>query len=288
MARGIMESMPWSSGVSLVGVGLAIILWILQVYDWKPSPMLASILMAIAVCTMLVWPLTLGLSWFYKHMGAEQRILAAFIVIAIGALVGSSTAGITWWFLKPPPPVVTLPSTPPSAPPSPQRGPAIRLSGKSENVRISDNVVLGRDLLDAKDTKELDVRGNIVSPGRPMLPEIARVEKTATQLQEIKARAKVLSSELLQFVSERQRGDPPLPWRESWAQDTEAHIRYSKDTMTQYSEKFGARVIAIHRELAESGLTDSQLDARYQYATNPLGITLIGERIGALAERIHE
>jgi len=283
-----MESMPWSSGVSLAGVGLAIVLWIFQVNGWKPSRMLASILMTIAVCTMLVWPLTLGLSWSYRHMGTEHRILAAFIVIAIGALVGGSTAGITWWFLEPPPPVVTPPSTPPSAPPSSQRGPAIRLSGKSENVRISGNIVVGRDLLDAKDTKELDVRGNTVSPGRPTLPEVARVEKTATQLQEIKVRAKVLSSELLQFVSERLKGEPPSPKRASWDKDNEAHIRYFEETMTQYSEKFGVRVIATHRELAESGITDSELDTRYQSATNPLGIRLIGERIGALAERIHE
>jgi len=63
-------------------------------------------------------------------------------------------------------------------------------------------------------------------------------------------------------------------------------IRYMNQTMSIYSETFGAKVIAMRNELAYKGITDGQLDSFYEHPTNPIGIRIVAEHIGALAERL--
>jgi hypothetical protein len=38
--------------------------------------------------------------------------------------------------------------------------------------------------------------------------------------------------------------------------------------------------------LAQEGFKDAELDRFYQYPTNPIGIRIVGERIGMLAEQM--
>lgn len=102
----------------------------------------------------------------------------------------------------------------------------------------------------------------------------------------LKERAVHLSADILSFLTQRRAGEPPLPKRETWDQDVQASIRYSQQTMSIYSETFGAKVIAIHDELASKGITDKELDSFYEHPTNPIGIRIVGEHIGALAERL--
>jgi hypothetical protein len=102
----------------------------------------------------------------------------------------------------------------------------------------------------------------------------------------LKRRALQLSADILQFISERNHNEPPLPGPATWKEDTDRLIRYSRETMDLYSQQFGARVIATRNELAGRGLNDAELDRFYEHPTNPIGVRIVGERIGALAIRL--
>lgn len=111
--------------------------------------------------------------------------------------------------------------------------------------------------------------------------------KPSKDLVALKERGSRLSTEILEFLADRRRSEPPYPnARETWGRDAEAMMRFSQETMNQFSVKFGARVIAMRDELLEQGLTDKELDSFYHHPTNQMGIHIVGERIGALAERL--
>lgn len=103
---------------------------------------------------------------------------------------------------------------------------------------------------------------------------------------ELKRQATKLSAEILQFLTDRQVGEPPIPRPSTWEQDMQAQIKYMQQTIAFYSQMFAPRVIAMHDELAKQGFRDGQLENFYEHPTNPIGIRIVGERIGALAERI--
>jgi len=103
----------------------------------------------------------------------------------------------------------------------------------------------------------------------------------------LKRRGLTLSDEILRFLLDRQRDAVPLPRMGTWEQDAGAMIAYSEGTMALYSQRFGARVIAMRNELADAGLTDPELDQFYEHPTNPIGIRIVAERLGALAERLN-
>jgi hypothetical protein len=102
----------------------------------------------------------------------------------------------------------------------------------------------------------------------------------------LKERAIHLSADILSFLTQRLASEPPLPRRETWEQDMQMEANYFKQTMAIYSQTFGAKVIAIHNELASKGITDRELDSSYENPINPNGIRTVAERIGALAERL--
>ena len=56
--------------------------------------------------------------------------------------------------------------------------------------------------------------------------------------------------------------------------------------MLQYNTRFGARVISIWQKLEERGLIDKQLDEHYEHPRNPIDITIVAQRLGALAEKL--
>ncbi len=122
-----------------------------------------------------------------------------------------------------------------------------------------------------------------VAEGKVRVAEAAGV--TAASL---KHRALALSDEILRFLVNRQAHEPPLLVEATPAVrfDTAALVRYSGETRARYSQQFASKVIAARDELARQGLTDPELDSFYQDPTNPIGIRIVAERLGALAERL--
>lgn len=96
-----------------------------------------------------------------------------------------------------------------------------------------------------------------------------------------------LSQEILQFLSDRQRAEPDLPSsKRDWHKRTNESIRCHQETVSLYHQRFGARVIALYETLKEIGHSDSELDFFYEHPTNALGIREVGQRLGALGERL--
>lgn len=102
----------------------------------------------------------------------------------------------------------------------------------------------------------------------------------------IRNRALALSGEILRFLTERLGSEPSPPHPGTWERDTDSMMRYSGQTMRLFSEKFGAKIIAMRNALAQKGLTDKELDSHYEHPTNPIGIRIVGERLGALAHQM--
>jgi hypothetical protein len=65
-------------------------------------------------------------------------------------------------------------------------------------------------------------------------------------------------------------------------------VNYDRQTMALYSETFAARAIAIRNEFARQGFRNSELDSFSRETTNSIGIRIVGERIGALAQDLRE
>jgi hypothetical protein len=100
----------------------------------------------------------------------------------------------------------------------------------------------------------------------------------------LKQRALTLSDEVLRFLLDRRAHEPPMPERATWHRDTKAMIGYVGETMARYSLRFASRVIATRNELVAAGLSDPELDSFYEHPTNPIGVRIVAERIGALAQ----
>ncbi len=103
---------------------------------------------------------------------------------------------------------------------------------------------------------------------------------------DLKIKSKILSSDILGFILQRERDNPIYIRTGDWKKETETQSRYSTETMGLYSKQFAARVIATRNLLAKQGLVDQELDRFYEHPTNPIGIRTVGERIGALAEQL--
>lgn len=97
---------------------------------------------------------------------------------------------------------------------------------------------------------------------------------------------KKLSTEILNFLADRKRNEPQLPKKDTWHRDTELMIKYSQEIMNQYSIKFAVQVISARNSLFSRGLCDEELDKFYEHPTNAIGIRIVGERLGALSEKL--
>lgn len=100
----------------------------------------------------------------------------------------------------------------------------------------------------------------------------------------LKHEARELSQSVLRFLLER--GSPRAPRSESWSADVQAMLAHFDETMRLYSLSLAPSVIAMRQRLAERGLIDGELDKFYEHPTNAIGIRIVGERLGALAERL--
>jgi hypothetical protein len=130
-------------------------------------------------------------------------------------------------------------------------------------------------------TKEYDDKLNLI---------ISKLEKTLSTEKSgrpsLKAKASLLSSQILRFLSDRTKSEPSSPRPEYWNEDTEKIIEYFSETVNLFPLQFGARVIAIRNEFVEQDLQNKELDKFYEHPTNLIGMRIVAERIGALAERL--
>jgi hypothetical protein len=107
---------------------------------------------------------------------------------------------------------------------------------------------------------------------------------------DVRERAFSASAGILNFLLERERSAPPYPSADlsptDWSK-AEAEIRaYDAETMRLFNQAWGAQVIDLRDRLAAKGLQDPALDDLYNRPTSPLGIRIIGEKIGGLAEKL--
>lgn len=116
----------------------------------------------------------------------------------------------------------------------------------------------------------------------------------------LKRRAHELSKRIFRFLSERAVHDPskqlfsPSTIRvgetteQGFQRRQQDIVSYMHETMNLYDEQFAAEVVAMRDELKRNGLESPELDARYEHPTNPLGIRVVAERLGALADRLSD
>jgi hypothetical protein len=130
----------------------------------------------------------------------------------------------------------------------------------------------------------------LIQAANQRVAKLPAAQVSPRPVDKLKRDATLLSQEILQFLTDRVRGEPSLVpggTDAEWKQNTESYLLYSRDTMSLYSQQFAARVIATRNAFAERGLTDKELDSIYEHPTNPIGIRMVGEHMGALAEKIH-
>jgi hypothetical protein len=112
------------------------------------------------------------------------------------------------------------------------------------------------------------------------------VSAQSNHLQLLKYNTAELSRDILTFLADRQVNDPPLPRRETWDKDIQAMVNYTNQTISLYYVRFGSKVIAAYKELKKYKYTDTQLDLFSEHPTNPIGMRIVAEHLGALAEQI--
>jgi len=102
------------------------------------------------------------------------------------------------------------------------------------------------------------------------------------------ARASNLSTEILDFIGERNRDYPRTDFanQEAFRKSTDRSLEYSDVTRDLYAKRFGPRVVAITKELDKRGLHSDELSRFAPDAVNPIGIRTIGVELGALAEQL--
>jgi hypothetical protein len=102
----------------------------------------------------------------------------------------------------------------------------------------------------------------------------------------LKGRAIFLSYQILQFLRTREHNEPDTEKKGISNEDTDNMINYFNETMTQYSSKYGDKVISIRNEFAGQKKQDKELDKYYKHPANPIEILIIAERIEALADQL--
>lgn len=110
-----------------------------------------------------------------------------------------------------------------------------------------------------------------------------------------------LSSEILEFHATRKAAADALG--SIWVFSPTQHGQVAPDTFTanaqvrsaqrtqsmgEFSKSFAARALALYRRAKDQGVVDDELEVRINQPTNLLGVRFIGERLGALADRVTE
>ncbi len=115
---------------------------------------------------------------------------------------------------------------------------------------------------------------------------IPKEKEHETPEQTLGRKCAILSKDMFTFLQEWGQKEPPSPKRETWSEDVDKSIRLSQERMLDYSRNFGGRVISLHDQLAELGIRDNEIDRTYEHPTNPIGVKILAERFGAIAEKI--
>jgi len=112
----------------------------------------------------------------------------------------------------------------------------------------------------------------------------AIVERQQRELADV---ADDLSHEILAYVSARARTAPPIPQAAAtWDEDETHWVDFERETAAGYAQRFAARVRTTRALLTFRNLRDRDLDALYQRPANAFQIRMVGERLGALADRL--
>ena len=97
-----------------------------------------------------------------------------------------------------------------------------------------------------------------------------------------------LSKEISQFLADRVRHEPNLPRSESWEEDTAESHRYSRETISIYSERFAARAVSLYEKIKRTGFSDKELERVYKFPTNPIGMGIVAERLHVLSDILRD
>ena len=108
----------------------------------------------------------------------------------------------------------------------------------------------------------------------------------------------IISKDIAQFLSERQRYDrtlempyADLKWsekrkHEEWQRQTQKITNHHTETMSIYRERFAGKVMHLVEEAKRLGYMDEELNRYYEYPTNTLGIESVSNRMKVLALRM--
>jgi hypothetical protein len=120
----------------------------------------------------------------------------------------------------------------------------------------------------------------LLTAGRPFVAQAPRMSRQALHTQAVE-----LSNQILVFVTDRQRNEPQIDYKD-WDRSTKEHINYSTETNNIFAERFGGRALAIRDEFERHQLKDRELDQFVEHPTNYIGMRIVGMRIAALAHSL--
>ena len=105
--------------------------------------------------------------------------------------------------------------------------------------------------------------------------------------QSLKKRATDLSVEILEFMTNRQAGDPPLnAFGEEGKKQMQEKINYLNATIALYHQFFGVKVDKIRDEFAKRGIVDTPLDRSMDHPVTTYQILDVAERLGVMAANL--
>ena len=100
------------------------------------------------------------------------------------------------------------------------------------------------------------------------------------------AHATQLSGDIVNFLRERAPGAPRHPAPATWDRDVAAVLRYEAEDVELFNQMFGPQVRRTRQLFDLEGLTDRDLDAFYRHPANAFQISVIAQRLAALARRL--
>jgi hypothetical protein len=99
-----------------------------------------------------------------------------------------------------------------------------------------------------------------------------------------------VSDEITAYLAGRQRkvpsADPTTRDNAAWHEAQNNHARYMMDTMSEYRDRFEARLQSLRDRLAEQGVGDTEFDRLVEHAGNPGGAQRAAEMLALLSRRL--
>ena len=109
--------------------------------------------------------------------------------------------------------------------------------------------------------------------------------KEISEEEELRNRALELSESILRFVHERRQNEPQTDFH-NWNEYIEASSKYSQETQSIFYTNFSSEVIYLRNEFLKRGIKDEEFEMFYKRPTNPIGLEIVGSRLGALAYQL--